>query len=212
MKKIIVFILLVVGGTVIYNQFLKEPEYIKIRAIDGISTVKNSKFLEKSCNKNVAKDCYYLGEYIMTFEKNPDKNKAKSLFEKACNLNEAFGCTLLSMHFYDARPYSYDKETYNYKKARELYQQACDLNDGYGCALLALLIFDSEKNEETYFNLSKKACDLEDRQGCLNLATIYQTGDLGAIKKDSALYERYSKLAIDYAFKSKSLSHNYHKK
>lgn len=66
--------------------------------------------------------------------KQGDHNKAFELFQKACNLDNGFGCSLLG-DFY-AKGFGVKQD---YSKAIEFYKKACDLKNAYGCENYAKL-------------------------------------------------------------------------
>ncbi|WP_277297271.1 tetratricopeptide repeat protein [Succinatimonas hippei] len=52
-------------------------------------------------------------------------------YQKACDLNDGVGCTLLGNSYYSGNGVKQD-----YFKANEYFKKACDLNYGGGCAFL----------------------------------------------------------------------------
>ncbi|RMA97265.1 tetratricopeptide repeat protein [Hydrogenothermus marinus] len=82
--------------------------------------------LKEDCSNNIGKSCEFLGQiYDEGLGVNKDYNKAKYYYEKACKLNESFGCNNLG-YLYETVNKDYNKAKYYYKKACNLgYKKAC---------------------------------------------------------------------------------------
>ena len=94
--------------------------------------------------------------------------------EKACNLNEGLGCTLLGALYYHGQGVTQD-----YQQAKIYYEKACNLNFGTGCFGLGEFYYNGQgvkqdyQQAKTYFD---KACNLNSGLGCRKLGVIYKKG------------------------------------
>ncbi len=97
--------------------------------------IRGRKYIEKACELNDAKGCYWLGNFYEsgggTVKK--DLKKAIQYHVKACELNERFGCLSLVSN-----------SQINKQKLFQYLSKACELNSGNGCAILASLYDDGK--------------------------------------------------------------------
>jgi len=143
--------------------------------------------LEKSCDLDVGKGCNQLGKVYESPEHHfhyygdisnfdPDYQKAKMYYEKACDiLNYAKGCYSLG-YLYDHKGIGIkligeikenikfrQKEEYLLEKTITYYKKACDMNDEEGCSALGFKYKvgqDVKKDYQQAIKYYEKACDL----------------------------------------------------
>ncbi|GAA9215454.1 hypothetical protein BTM374_02060 [Helicobacter pylori] len=82
------------------------------------------------------KELFNLG--MLSYDKQ-DFSKAKGYFEKACDLNNGWGCSFLG-DLYRSR----DGVKQDSKKAAQFYSKACELKEGLGCKGLGVLYYYGE--------------------------------------------------------------------
>lgn len=89
--------------------------------------IRGRKYIEKACELNDGRGCYWLGEFHKsgggTVKK--DLKKAIQYYVKACELNEMFGCLSLVSN-----------SQINKQKLFQYLSKACELNSGNGCRFL----------------------------------------------------------------------------
>ena len=80
--------------------------------------------------------------------------------EKACNLNDGWGCGRLGILYTIGQ---------NCQQAKTYYEKACDLNNGTSCGTLGFLYAEGRgvrQNKRTAKEYFGKACDLGEQLGC----------------------------------------------
>lgn len=93
-----------------------------------------------------------------------DYQKAKELFEKACDDKDAKACLNLGLLY--AKGQGVEQ---NYQKAREFLQKACDGNDALACYNLGLLYKKGQgvkQNSQQTKTLFNKACYFGFQNAC----------------------------------------------
>lgn len=94
--------------------------------------------------------------------------------EKACNLDNDWGCAILGALYYEGNGVKQ-----NYQKSKTYYEKACNLNNAQGCLNLGLLyakgqgVKQNYKQVKTYFG---KACDLGFQLGCDGYRILNEQG------------------------------------
>ncbi len=119
--------------------------------------------------------------------------KAVEQFQRACDAENADGCTGLGLAYLDGKGVPVEPE-----KAVPLLTRACDGGSLRGCNGLANAYLDGQgiaMDEAKARSLYQRACDGNEVRGCINLAPFYTAGR--GVPKDHArafsLYERACK-------------------
>lgn len=158
---------------------------------------------QAQCDKNDATSC---GRHANITLKAGDAAKARTLFEKACNLGSGSACSNLGALQLKANEpalalKSFDKScslgaaigcfnlgNLHYEgigtgkdlaRAASLYQQACNAGSADGCVNLGNAYDDGEgvaKDSAKAFNLFKRACEGDHAIGCTNLGSMFAAG------------------------------------
>ena len=138
---------------------------------------------ENACSKNDSCGCLGLGNlYLMGDGVKQDYIKAKTYFEKACNLSD-YGCSGLG------DLYSRDDETImpDYSKAKNYYERACKHKNGAGCYGLGALYYQGHGVKQNYIKVKtyfEKACDLGYNSACLEDYSEIATPETERQKRD----------------------------
>lgn len=155
------------------------------------------------CEKNDATSCARHANFTL---KGGDAAKAKTLFEKACNLGSGSACSNLgALQLKASEPAlalkSFDKScslgaaigcfnlgnlhyegigtSKDLARAAALYQQACNAGSADGCVNLGNAYDDGEgvaKDSAKALHLLKRACEGDHAIGCTNLGSMYAAG------------------------------------
>ncbi|GHR25053.1 tetratricopeptide repeat protein [Helicobacter pylori] len=121
---------------------------------------------------------------MLSYDKQ-DFSKAKEYFEKACELNNGWGCNNLGDLYQNGEGVEKDLI-----KVAYFYTKACDLKDGLGCFNLGTLYLEKDSKKAT--TLFEKACDLNNSWGCDNLGMSYEYGQ-GVEEDEIKAAQLYSK-------------------
>lgn len=116
--------------------------------------------------------------------------EAKPCLEKACSLNDHFGCSGLGMLYSNGLGVKQDNS-----KAATYYKKACSLNDGLGCTGLGLLYYHGLSVRQDYSKAKTyfvKACNLNHGGGCNSLGFLYDNGQ-GVRQNKTKAKEYYGK-------------------
>ncbi|GAA7781534.1 hypothetical protein JP0175_03880 [Helicobacter pylori] len=100
---------------------------------------------------------------MLSYDKQ-DFSKAKEYFEKACELNNGWGCNNLGDLYQNGE--GVEK---NSKKATYFYSKACELNNGDGCGALGGLCYNGDGVKQDFKKavaLFEKACKLGYKKAC----------------------------------------------
>ena len=103
-----------------------------------------------------------------------DHDRARGLYERACDGGYALGCSNLGNLYDDGRGVEMDHD-----RARALYEQACDGGNALGCSNLGNLYDDGsgvEVDHDRARALYEQACDVGNALGCNNLGSLYHRG------------------------------------
>ncbi|HEY4144720.1 tetratricopeptide repeat protein [Pinirhizobacter sp.] len=110
----------------------------------------------------------------------PDLTRSFPLAKQACDANSAFGCTLLGLHYQDARGAPWD-----HPAAVAAYEKACALGDGTGCFNLESMYrgghgvtVDNKIADELHAKARAKwqaQCDGGEPRRCVNVAYLVST-------------------------------------
>lgn len=121
-----------------------------------------------NCNDNFGADCSRLGlMYESGREVKKSESKAVKYYQKACDLDNGWGCSLLGDLTLDGRGGLKESNS----KAAQHYQKSCDLNHDSGCFNLAFLYKDGRGVENNNSEASKyyaKYCQLKLPLDCRN--------------------------------------------
>ena len=101
--------------------------------------------------------------------------KARELYEKACNKGNAQSCTIMGNMYIIGD----SNLTRDYTKAVIFLTKACDGDDAEGCSLMGTLHLNGqgvEKNVSKSVQLYQKSCDKENPISCARLGMIYKEG------------------------------------
>lgn len=101
---------------------------------------------------------------IKNYEKQ-DFSKARKYFEKACELNNGWGCNNLGDSYQNGEGVEKDLT-----KAAQFYSKACDLNNNKGCFNLGALYLEKDSKKATA--LFEKACKLGEQLACESLKEL----------------------------------------
>lgn len=96
-----------------------------------------------------------------------DYIQAEKYFEKACDLNNGMGCSLLGILYGSGNGVEKDLT-----KAAYFDSKACELKESFGCGALAVLYINGqgvEKNLTKADQYISKACKLGDQEACETL-------------------------------------------
>ena len=126
-----------------------------------------------SGNENVTPEIVRL---IQGCDSNDDDNcsKANSYYEKACNLNNATGCSNLGFLYSQGKGVRQE-----HSKANSYFEKACNLNYGGGCTNLGVSYVKGEgvrQNKTTAKWYFGKACDYGDQDGCDKYRILNEQG------------------------------------
>ena len=94
--------------------------------------------------------------------------------EKACNLDNGLGCSVLGVLYAEGKGVRQD-----YQQAKTYFEKACNLDEVRGCFNLGVLycrgdgVRQDYQQAKTYY---EKACNLDEGQGCYNLGVLYENG------------------------------------
>ncbi|GAA7503147.1 hypothetical protein VN0020_03720 [Helicobacter pylori] len=94
-----------------------------------------------------------------------DYIQAKKYFEKACDLNNGWGCNNLGDSYQNGEGVEKDLT-----KAAQFYSKACDLNNNKGCFNLGALYLEKDSKKATA--LFEKACKLGEQLACESLKEL----------------------------------------
>lgn len=97
-----------------------------------------------------------------------DPKEAWMLYQRACTLKEADGCTSAGEFA------NKSKDPAIRQKAAGLYETGCKLGDGRGCHRMARWLF-AQKRDKDAIPLLKRACVLKYAPGCGYLGWYYET-------------------------------------
>ncbi|PAF41321.1 tetratricopeptide repeat protein [Helicobacter sp. 11S03491-1] len=140
-----------------------------------------------SCEKNFGQACYSIGIMYKNAEGvTQDLDYSASMFSKACDLGNPYGC-LDACAFY--------KDDAQGDKALPMCQKACELGNGAGCFNASDLYFTKYKDIGNTLAYSKRACDLGVGVACSNVAFLYAEGKV--IHQDIKEAINYFKKACD---------------
>lgn len=106
--------------------------------------------------------------------KNEDYVGAKPYCEKACSLNDGWGCTRLGWFYFGGLGVKQD-----YKQAKTYFEKACSLNYGSGCGSLGVIYdygFGVKQNKKVSKEYYGKACDLGLQKGCDDYRKLNEQG------------------------------------
>lgn len=127
--------------------------------------------LESKCNKGKFETCVDLG---MQHYNNKDYVKAKDLWIKACDGENADGCFNLGVLYDDGHGVKQD-----YFKAKELYAKACNGGNAGGCSNLGALYYNGlgvrqdKRQAKEYYG---KACVLGSQPSCDEYKELNEQG------------------------------------
>lgn len=121
----------------------------------------------------------------------PDMERAKLLYEKACKLNSPYSCVVMGRLYRGV--VSYIEE--NYDKSIEYFHKACDLNDSRGCNELGNAIYYHGKGDarkKTAMDILEKSCVRFDEAsgGCRLYFEILMDNNPKDIMKGINLFEK----------------------
>ncbi|WP_199491458.1 tetratricopeptide repeat protein [Helicobacter pylori] len=116
---------------------------------------------------------------MLSYEKQ-DFSKARKYFEKACDLNNGWGCNGLGVLYKDGQ--GVEK---NLTKAAYFYSKACELKEGDGCDALGGLYYNGDgvkQDSKKAVVLFEKACKLGYKKACeiFSLEVLCRLSDLKA--------------------------------
>ena len=122
--------------------------------------------------------------------KSGDINKAISFYEKACELDNPYGCFNLGDMYENGNGVAKD-----INKANSLYEKACELGRGYACSYLGIRYENGNgvaKDINKANSLFEKACELDNGEACFYLGASYKNGYGVAkdINKANSLFEK----------------------
>lgn len=141
-----------------------------------------------SCQKDFGQACYSVGLMYKNAEGvDQDLDRSASMFQKACSLNNVYGC-LDACAFY--------KDDAQGDKALPLCEKACELDNGAGCFNASDLYFTKHKDIQGTLTYSKRSCDLGIGIACSNVAFLYAEGST-MLKQDIPQAVQYFKKACD---------------
>ena len=131
--------------------------------------------LQNECDHNNGMACLELGSmYHVGNGVAQSFSHARALYEQACNLGAAKGCSSLGYMYESGHSGS------NLKKASEFYERACVNGDASGCESLAMLYENGKGVSEDM----QKAVDYYDRacsggasSSCAHLGLLYEQDD-----------------------------------
>ncbi len=133
------------------------------------------------CKKGVLRACSKLGFRIVEMSRDANEVKrAIALFTKACDGNDALGCSNLASFTWDGEGVKKDP-----KKAAQYAEKACTGGDAFGCGTLGSLWAQGElgkKDPAKAFGYFTKACDGGSASGCNQVGMAYASGE--GVKKD----------------------------
>ena len=125
------------------------------------------------------------------------KNDAAALllFEAACDLGDADGCSGLGFMHHRGRgvPRSFER-------AAALFEQACEAGSARGCSNLGFVTEWGQGVEVDYAatqQLYRRSCDADFSAGCANLGTVFEFGKGVPRDKDKAIAAYRQALALD---------------
>lgn len=143
-------------------------------------------YLEKACMAGSADHCFAIAKDYY----GGDERKTASLFRRACEVGNAFGCSILGSMYEDGTGVDVDGA-----KAITLYEQGCDGGDPSGCTSLGFVYefgvggqLDQAQAVANY----AKGCEGGHAIGCGSLGFMYQNGNGVAVDivRAVSLYER----------------------
>lgn len=106
--------------------------------------------------------------------KNKNYIRAFQYCEKACSLNDGYGCALLGSLYDNGSGVKQD-----YKQAKTYFEKGCGQNNGEGCIMLGGLydfglgVKQNKKVSKEYYG---KACDLGLQKGCDEYRKLNEQG------------------------------------
>jgi TPR repeat protein len=143
--------------------------------------------LTTACERDQGLACRALGLlYARGRVTNPGKMSSAALFERACDLDDAFGCYNLAIE----REHRGD-----YAAAAAPVRKACKLDPDEQCGELARLAFLGKgmpRDTALSLNIWRKACDSGEAEGCSGLALAHEQG-VGVkldLSKAASLYRK----------------------
>jgi TPR repeat protein len=126
-----------------------------------------------ACDSKVAAACFEAGDiYDDGVEVDEDDVKARSFYEKACELRDADGC-VEAASMYAGDPTGESEP--DMARAIRLYLQGCEGGSPAGCADLAELYRDGSevpKDKAKAITFFRKACGLGDASACNEAARL----------------------------------------
>jgi TPR repeat protein len=136
------------------------------------------------CDAGVGAACNSEGVFYKTGKGGTpvDEGRAATLYQKACDLKNAWGCTNLGEVYTSGRGVPRDEA-----KAAVLLRQACDLKNPQACSDLGSLYSEGhgvQKDPEQAVALFERACNAGNAVGCRALGWHVAAGD--GIAQDSA--------------------------
>lgn len=145
----------------------------------GVAFGANIQTLTQQCEANNAKACLDLGGAYSWGKGVPEnQKKAFELFQKACDLGSANGCS--NVGFFYEKGVDSAGVAKDLSKAFAFYKKACDMVYAQGCANLGALYYNGgdgvKKDINAAKNYSKKACSMGDQNGCKNYKIMLRQG------------------------------------
>lgn len=106
-----------------------------------------------------------------------DYQKAKTMFEKACQEQDAQGCYQLALLYDEGRGVEQD-----YQKSSLLYEKACEYGNSSSCTIVGVMSFDGSygfrKDSKKAEMFLRKACEMDDKSGCIRWKNLIRRGCL----------------------------------
>lgn len=147
-------------------------------SLEELSPSQNTAFYEyalKACELDSSFGCRALGSSYKFYKQ--DVKKAKTYFEKSCDLNDGGGCYQLSILYEHAQGVKQD-----INKAQHFAKRSCALGFQAGCANEKLLAQYAEEDLNEYALMYQTHCDADLGIACGNLSFSYYHGANGAHK------------------------------
>ena len=136
---------------------------------------------ELGCKRGVLRACAKAGFRLVESSRDPAVVKrAIALFTRACDGNDALGCSNLASFTWDGEGVPRDP-----KKAAQYAKKACTAGDAFACGTLGSLWSQGElgkKDPAKALGYLVKACDGGSASGCNQVGMAYAAGE--GVKKD----------------------------
>jgi TPR repeat protein len=137
------------------------------------------------CDKGDRASCQQLGRLYTDGASGvaKDPTRARTLFEKACGLDHAGGCSDLGIALLT------DDAAKDPPRAATSFERACKLGEANGCFNLANLYYEGvgvTADKTKAFSLYEQACNAGKAAGCINLGAAYDDGEGVAVDKPKA--------------------------